>query len=303
MNVALQHILEAQQFDRRYLEKLFKSAEKFGKKPKPLLTGKIMATLFYEPSTRTRLSFESAMHRLDGGVIATENANEVSSAVKGETIEDTAKIVSQYADVIVLRHYEKGAAARAASASDVPIINAGDGAGQHPTQALLDTYTLQREAGGIDGKSIAVVGDLKNGRAARSFVYLLGKFAPKELVFVSPPELAMGSDIKEYLAKRAVSFRDSASFEDAQEADAIYQTRIQKERFATPEEYAKFKGAYILTADYAAKMKDKAIIMHPLPRVDEIAVDVDDSPHAVYFRQAKYGVHVRMALLADLLGA
>ncbi|MBU6323063.1 MAG: aspartate carbamoyltransferase [Patescibacteria group bacterium] len=298
----MNHILEAQQFDRPYLEKLFKSAEKLGKKPKPLLTGKILATLFYEPSTRTRLSFESAMHRLDGGVIATENANEVSSAVKGETIEDTAKIVSQYADVIVLRHFEKGAAARAAEASDVPIINAGDGAGQHPTQALLDTYTLQKEAGGIDGKTVALVGDLKNGRAARSFVYLLGKFEPKELVFVSPPELAMGEDIREYLTRHGIPFRDSESFEEAHAADAIYQTRIQKERFASPEEYERFKGKYILTSEYAASMKDKGIIMHPLPRVDEIDVAVDTSPHAVYFKQAKYGVHVRMALLADLLG-
>lgn len=295
------HILEAQQFTRPYLEKLFATAAKLGKKPQPLLTGKILATLFYEPSTRTRLSFESAMHRLDGGVITTENANEVSSATKGESLEDTICMVSQYADVVVLRHFEKGAALRAAKVSSIPVINGGDGAGQHPTQALLDVYTLRKELGVIDGASVAVVGDLKNGRAARSFVYLLGKYKPKEVIFVAPKELAMGADIKEYLSRHKIPFRDSESFEDAHQADAIYQTRIQKERFATPEEYARFKGKYILTAEYAAKMKEKAIILHPLPRVDEIATEVDSSPHAAYFKQARYGVHVRMALLVDLL--
>ncbi len=295
------HILEAQQFDREYLERLFALATKLGQTPEPLLTGKIMATLFYEPSTRTRLSFESAMHRLDGGVISTPDANANSSAVKGETIEDTAKIVSQYADVIVLRHSEQGAAARAAAVSDVPVINAGDGAGQHPTQALLDTYTLTRELASIDGATIAVVGDLKNGRAARSFVYLLSKFAPKELIFISPPELAMGADIKEYLGNKGIPFRESENLEEAQGADAIYQTRIQKERFDTVAEYDRFKGRYIITAEYAAAMKDLSAILHPLPRVDEIATEVDGSPHAAYFKQARYGVHVRMALLADLL--
>lgn len=295
------HILEAQQFDRPYLDRLFTLATKLADAPKPLLTGKILATLFYEPSTRTRLSFESAMHRLDGGVISAPDAGAQSSAVKGETIEDTARIVSQYADVIVLRHYEKGAAAKAASVSSVPVINAGDGTGQHPTQALLDIYTLTRELPSIDGASIAVVGDLKNGRAARSFVYLLGKFSPKELIFISPPELAMGTDIKEYLTRHAILFRESEHLEDAHSADALYQTRIQKERFENSEEYDRFKGRYIITAAYAADMKDTAAILHPLPRVDEISVEVDDSPHAAYFKQARYGVHVRMALLADLL--
>lgn len=297
----MRHILEAQQFDRPYLERLFASATALSEAPRALLAGKIMATLFYEPSTRTRLSFESAMQRLGGGVISSENAADSSSAAKGESIEDTAKIVSQYADVIVMRHFEEGATARAASASDVPVINAGDGAGQHPTQAVLDVYTLAREIGEIDGATIAVVGDLKNGRAARSFVYLLGKYAPKEIVFVAPQELGMGADIKEYLSRRGIAFRESETFADAQGADALYQTRIQKERFASPEEYQRFKGRYVIDPAYAAAMKEHAIIMHPLPRVDEITAGVDASPHAAYFKQARYGVAVRMALLADLL--
>jgi len=302
MKHAPQHILEAQQFDRTLLEKLFTSADAFAKRHKEPLRGKILASLFYEPSTRTRLSFESAMMRLGGNVISAENANEVSSAVKGETLQDTGRIVSQYADVIVIRHFEKDATKRLAESSSVPVINAGDGAGQHPTQALLDVYTLSRELGKIDGTSIAIVGDLKNGRAARSFVYLLGKYKPAEIILVSPPELRMGDDIKLYLKRHKIAFRDSESFEDAHHADVIYQTRIQKERFASMKEYQKFKGRYVLTADYAAAMREHAIIMHPLPRVDEISTDVDVSPHAAYFKQARNGLYIRMALLKHLLG-
>lgn len=295
------HILDAKQFDRPFLEKLFAKAEALGEKPEPLLTGKIMATLFYEPSTRTRLSFESAMHRLDGGVISMADASANSSAVKGETIEDSAKIVSQYADIIVIRHPEIGSAAKAASASDVPVINAGDGAGQHPTQALLDLYTLARELPSIDGATVAAVGDLKNGRAVRSFVSLLSVFAPKEVVFVSPPELSMGADVKELLSGKDIAWRETDDLAEAAGADALYQTRVQKERFADVTEYDRFKGRYIITGEYAEKMKAGAAILHPLPRVDEIATEVDASPHAAYFRQARYGVHVRMALLAELL--
>ena len=298
----MMHILEAQQFDRTLLEKLFASADKLAKKQTNLLRGKILASLFYEPSTRTRLSFESAMLRLGGNIITAENANEVSSAVKGETLQDTGRIVSQYADVIVIRHFEKDATKRLAESSSVPVINAGDGAGQHPTQALLDVYTFTKEFGKIDGTSIAVVGDLKNGRAARSFVYLLGKYKPAEILFVAPPELRMGDDIKEYLKRHRIPFRDSELLEDAHRADVIYQTRIQKERFASMKEYQKFKGRYVLTGDYAAAMKEHAIIMHPLPRVDEISTDVDASPHAAYFKQTRHGLYVRMALLDYLIG-
>ena len=225
----MQHILESQQFDRAFLESLFQSATELEGKRDSYLKGKILASLFYEPSTRTRLSFESAMLRLGGSVLGTENAGEFSSAMKGETLEDTIRVIGRYADVIVLRHPQAGASDRAASVSPVPIINAGDGAGQHPTQALLDLYTINRERGSIDGARIACVGDLKNGRAVRSMVYLLAKFDDISFTFVSPPELAMQADIKEYLGRHKIPFTETADLEDAmRSSDVVYQTRLQK---------------------------------------------------------------------------
>lgn len=298
----MRHIIESQQFDRKTIEEIFHSADSLEKSGSQAMKGKIMATLFYEPSTRTRLSFESAMLRMGGGVIGTENAKEFSSAAKGETLEDTIRIVSRYADVIVLRHFEKGAAERASKISVVPIMNAGDGTGQHPTQALLDLYTIQKEIGKIDGVSVAFMGDLKNGRTVRSLAYLLGKYDRVNMVFVSPPALRIGDDIKEYLRDKNVMYEEvEAMGVKISEVDVVYQTRIQKERFENGEAYAKYKGAYVLTAEDANKMKTGAIIMHPLPRVDEIAPEVDASPHAAYFKQAAYGVLVRMALLKYVL--
>jgi len=298
----MMHVIDSQQFDRKNIEEIFKITDSFEKKKSKPLKGKIMATLFYEPSTRTRLSFESAMLRLGGGVIGTENAKEFSSAAKGETIEDTIRIVSRYADVIVLRHFEKGAAERAAKISDVPIINAGDGPGQHPTQALLDLYTIRKERGAIDGVTVAFMGDLKNGRTVRSLAYLLGKYDRIKIIFVSPPALRIGDDIKEYLRWKNAAYEEIETLGDIiSTIDVLYQTRIQKERFENESEYAKYRGVYILTARDADKMKAGAIIMHPLPRVDEIALDVDASPHAAYFKQAGYGVLVRMALLVKAL--
>lgn len=304
----MRHVIEAQQFNREELETLFGSANECEKAYLPAdrgnqspLEGKILASLFYEPSTRTRLSFESAMIRLGGNVLSTENAKEFSSAAKGETLEDTIRVVSHYADVIVLRHYETGAAEKAALVSGVPIINAGDGAGQHPTQALLDLYTIWRERGSIDGVKIALMGDLKNGRTVRSLGYLLGKYKNITIDLISPPELRIGEDIKIYLTKHGVSFVEHESFEDViTVVDVVYQTRIQKERFSNQEEYQKFKGRYILTPENTAGMKPGAILMHPLPRVDEISQELDTEPKAAYFRQAKYGVLVRMALLREL---
>ncbi len=299
----MKHVIETQQFDRSALEAFFTRVDELiANPPADALKGKVMATLFYEPSTRTRLSFESAMCRLGGSVIGTENAKEFSSAAKGETLEDSIRVIDDYADVIVIRHPEAGSAAKAAAVSEVPVISGGDGAGQHPTQALLDLYTIRRETGGIDGKTVALVGDLKYGRAARSLAYLLGKFSGVNIVFVSPPELAMGDDIKAHLTENHVSWSETAELEPTMKtADVVYQTRIQKERFASPEEYAMFKGVYIITRSLADGMKEGAIIMHPLPRVDEIAPDVDSSPHARYFEQARYGLYVRMTLLKDLL--
>ncbi len=298
----MDHVIESQQFDRKVIKLLFKTADSFLKSRKNPLKGKIMASLFHEPSTRTRFSFESAMLRLGGKVISTENANEFSSAAKGETLEDTIRVMSQYADIIVLRHPEQGASKRAAIVSEVPIINAGDGAGQHPTQALLDLYTIQKELGKIDGIHIALVGDLKNGRTVRSLAYLLGKYKNISITFISPKPLRIGFDIKEYLDQHNVIWEEREKWDNIlRNVDVIYQTRIQKERFKKADDYKKFKGKYILTLKEVKQMKKNSIIMHPLPRVDEIAIEVDASPKAAYFRQAKYGLFVRMALLQFLL--
>ncbi len=298
----MKHLIEAQQFDREELTDLFSVADACQTNTERPLQGKILASLFYEPSTRTRLSFESAMMRLGGNVLTTENAKEFSSAIKGETLEDSIKVVGNYADAIVLRHFEAGTAERAANVSSVPIINAGDGTGQHPTQALLDLYTLERELGQIDGIHIALMGDLKNGRTVRSLCYLLGKYENIQIHLVSPDELKIGDDIKEYLTKHGVSYSEHPHFEHlVTEVDAIYQTRIQKERFSSESEYEKFKGSYILTPSNTEHMKAGAIILHPLPRVDEIDPALDVLPKAAYFRQVRYGVLVRMALLLKLL--
>lgn len=299
----MQHVVRSQQFDRKTIEKIFELATELQRSYDDSLKGKVMATLFYEPSTRTRLSFESAMLRLGGGVVSTENAREASSASKGETLEDTIKIVNQYADVIVLRHFEAGSALRASQVSQVPIVNAGDGAGQHPTQALLDLYTIERELGHVDGIHLAGVGDLRFGRTVRSLAYLLGKFKNIRMTFVSPPELRMGDDIKAYLRRHEVEFSETDDLESTMEAaDIVYQTRIQKERFPDVEEYERLKDSFIITRSLVDAMKPGAILMHPLPRVNEIDHDVDSSPHAMYFKQAGYGVLVRMALLKNLLG-
>jgi aspartate carbamoyltransferase catalytic subunit len=266
------------------------------------LNGQVMAALFYEPSTRTRLSFDAAMLRLGGQTMGTDNAREFSSAAKGETLEDTIRIVSGYADVIVLRHYEEGAAKRASVVSPVPIINAGDGPGQHPTQALLDLYTIRDELGRIDGVRIAMVGDLANGRTVRSLAYLLSKFKDIKLWFVAPPQVAMRADLKAHLDEHKVSWVETEDLESVlPQVDVVYQTRIQKERFTDPEAYQALKGIYRIDKHAMSLMRKYAILMHPLPRVDEISPEVDDDPRSAYFRQARNGLHIRMALLDRLL--
>ena len=290
----MKHIIESQQFDRKTIESIFKTADNLSTSKSSPLRGKIMASLFYEPSTRTRFSFESAMLRLGGGVITTENAAEFSSAAKGETLEDSIRVINHYADVIVLRH-------PAAAVSRVPVLNAGDGAGQHPTQALLDLYTIKKEIGTIDGIHVAFVGDLKNGRTVRSLSYLLGKYKKMRVSFISPKGLQVGDDIKEYLNKHRVSYEEIESWDRVlPHVDVVYQTRIQKERFKNVAEYKKYKGKYILTMKEVNIMKRKAIVMHPLPRVDEIVLEVDTSPKAVYFKEARYGLLIRMALLKEI---
>lgn len=298
----LKYLIETQQFDRKGLEELFKLATKLEHKRDDSLRGKIMASLFYEPSTRTRLSFESAMYRLGGHVISMENAAVSSSSTKGETIEDTIRIVDNYADIIVMRHPEAGAAERAVKVSDVPVINAGDGTGQHPTQAFLDLYTIYREIGRTDDFHIAFVGNLGYYRAARSLAYLLGKYKNVKMTFVSSPELAMKDDIKNYLKENNVSFTETQDLAGAmKEADVVYQTRVAKEWIPDQAVYERVLKQFVITRPMTDSMKDGAILIHPLPRAGEIAPEVDDSPHAVYFKQAGYGVAIRMALLKLLL--
>ena len=301
----LRHVIESQQFSRSLLEELFARADDIKHEPHRFsgrLNGQVMAALFYEPSTRTRLSFEAAMLRLGGRTIGTDNAREFSSAAKGETLEDTMRIVSGYADVIVLRHNEEGAARRAAAVSTVPVINAGDGKGQHPTQALLDLYTIRDELGHVDGIRIAMVGDLANGRTVRSLTYLLSKFRDIRVVFVAPPQVAMRQDIKDHLDEHRVPWTETQDLLAVlPQVDVVYQTRIQKERFSDEASYLAVKGVYRIDPETLALMRRDAIVMHPLPRVDEIAPEVDADPRAAYFRQARNGLFIRMALLDRVL--
>lgn len=298
------HVVEAKQLaDKELLKELFDLAEKFQEGSKEdSLQGKILATLFYEPSTRTRFSFESAMLRLGGQVITAADAAGSSSAKKGESLQDTIRIVNGYADGIVLRHPNNGAAFEAAEVSRVPLINAGDGSGEHPTQALLDVYTLQKEKGKVQGLCIALVGDLLYGRTVHSLIQLLALYRDIHIVLVSPAALRLPQEYKHYLEARNVSFEETENFHNALgKADAVYMTRLQKERFNSGVEYEQLKHSYILGEKELQLLKKNALIMHPLPRLDEIAPIVDSDPRAAYFRQARNGLFVRMALLQTLL--
>jgi aspartate carbamoyltransferase catalytic subunit len=306
----LEHVYESQQFDLELLDILFSVTDEMKKdlsaKPRrysEALKGQVMASLFYEPSTRTRFSFESAMARLGGTVLTTENAKEFSSAAKGETLYDSTRVMCGYADLIVMRHNEPGSAKRAAEASSVPVLNAGDGSGQHPTQALLDLYTIKDSFPAIDGLSIAMVGDLKYGRTVRSLSYLLTKYENITIYFVSPPVCKMDDDLKNYLTTNNVKWEEEDSLEKILPlVDCVYMTRVQKERFHDLEDYKRAAGKYILDTGKVKLMKEESIIMHPLPRVDEIAREVDGDPRAQYFEQAENGLYIRMALLFLLLG-
>jgi aspartate carbamoyltransferase catalytic subunit len=304
----LRHVISARQFDEpEFLLGLFESAnamerdDKFRALTDPL-RGRILATLFYEPSTRTRFSFEAAMQKLGGGVLTAENMRESSSATKGETIEDTIRIVSGYADAIAIRHFEQGTAEAAARISPVPVINAGDGVGEHPTQALTDVYTIKKELGRISGLRVALVGDLLNGRTIHSLLPLLCLYKDVHIDLISPWQLRLPLRHREYLLEKHVMFHESEKLEDLLEkADVVYITRVQRERFASTEEYSAVKDTYILDAGMADRLKPEAIIMHALPRVNEISPEVDANDRAAYFRQAKNGLYIRMALLKYLL--
>ena len=264
------------------------------------LKGKVLAALFYEPSTRTRLSFETAMQRLGGSVISAEGI-QFSSMYKGETIEDTIRIVGGYADIIAMRHPEAGSADRAAAVSPIPFINAGDGPGQHPTQALLDLYTIKKECGKLDSLKIAMVGDLRFGRTVHSLSYLLGLYKNVEFTLIAPKELTMPPKVTDFYKEKGLRFIESDDISAGLDCDVLYMTRVQQERFSDQAEYERLKLKYVLTADMIRGKK--VIAMHPLPRVGEIEPDVDALPNAAYFRQAKNGVPVRMALLEMLLRA
>ena len=298
----LGHVVSADQFDRPLLDHLFARGAGLEGVRDQRLAGRIMATLFYEPSTRTRLSFESAMLRLGGGVIGTEAAHQFSSAYKGETLEDTIRMAAGYADVIVLRHDTAGAARRAASVSDVPVINAGDGPGEHPTQALLDLYTIATELGSVEGRHLVLCGDLRFGRTARSLALLAALYPGVRVTFVAPQVVTIGTDILDALAQRDVPTHVTQTLADVlDDVDVIYQTRIQRERFDNPGDYEAARGSIRIDAEIMRRLPSTAIVMHPLPRVDEIATEVDADPRAAYFRQARHGVAVRMALLEMLL--
>jgi aspartate carbamoyltransferase catalytic subunit len=297
----LHHVVESQQFTVPLLMELFDRTRRM----EPIVARggtldyqhKVMATLFYSPSTRTRFSFEAAMHRLGGRVMATEQAKMFSSEIEGEQLEDTIRIIGGYSDVIVLRHTEQGGAKRAAAVSPVPVINAGDGnGGQHPTQALLDLYTIYRERP-LEGLSIAIIGDLDRGRTARSLAYLLSKFERVKIYFVSPRELQMRADILEHLEEHGTwCALESDISRVIGEVDVVYQTRILPDRLANCEQLRR----YTIDSSVLRMMKPDAMILHPLPRTVELDKTVDSDPRALYFRQATNGLYVRMALLTML---
>ncbi len=266
-----------------------------------LLKGKILTNLFYEPSTRTSSSFTAAMERLGGSVIPI-NEVKYSSVTKGETLTDTVRTLECYTDAIVLRHPETGSAEIAAKAMKKPLINAGDGAGEHPTQALLDMFTIKAELKGFDDLIVTMLGDLKYGRTVHSLARLLSLFNVK-LNYVSPDILKMPKEVMDEVSEKGISQNEFSSLEDVlPETDVLYVTRVQKERFEDPADYEKVKGAYVINPDIMKSAKQKMIVMHPLPRVTEISMDFDDDPRAAYFRQMEYGLYVRMALLAMVLG-
>ncbi len=299
-------ILDGAQFTRDEIEHIIAVAEDFRQQLQhrpglDLMRGYVLATLFFEPSTRTRLSFETAMQRLGGGVVGFSSA-ESSSTSKGETLADTIRTVDQYADIIAMRHPQIGSAREAAAVAQAPVLNGGDGAGQHPTQALLDVYTIQRECGKVDGATIVLCGDLKNGRTVHAGVELYKHYHCK-LVMVAPDQLKMPAEIVAKLRGQGVTVEETPNLEAAlAKADVLYMTRIQKERFADSAEYERLKGSYILTREMIERVQPKLTVLHPLPRVNEITTDVDSLPSAAYFRQVKNGVYIRMALIAMVMG-
>jgi len=279
------------------------SASTFEAKPnQTILNGKIAATLFFEPSTRTRLSFETAVNRLGGRVIGFSDAS-TSSSVKGETLNDTIKMVSNYADIIIMRHHLEGAARYASEVSSVPIINAGDGSNQHPSQTMLDLYSIRKTQGKLDGIKIAMVGDLKYGRTVHSLLIALSNFSPS-FYFIAPDELRMPEEYKLFCKSKGITYKELTEFDTnvINEVDILYMTRVQKERFTDIMEYEKVKNVYTLRNAMLDHSKENLRVLHPLPRVNEIDMDADFNTKAYYFKQAQNGLYVRQAMICNALG-
>ncbi len=309
MSLRGQDIVSVSQLSRIDIERLFALAERClpiarGEATSHALRGRILANLFFEPSTRTRLSFGSAFMRLGGSVESTVGV-QFSSMVKGETLEDTIRVIDGYADIIVLRHPEEGSALRAARVAEHPIINGGDGPGEHPTQALLDLFTIARERGSVEGVRIALVGDLRYGRTVHSLARLLARFNGVSVVLSSPASLALPEPLLSELIASGLNLRTAPSLEEAlADADVAYVTRIQAERFEHPAEAARLIGSYVVNLELLERIgRTDLTILHPLPRYNDLSPDVDHLPGAAYFRQSHYGVPVRMALFCDVLGA
>ncbi|MFW6197195.1 MAG: aspartate carbamoyltransferase [Thermoplasmatota archaeon] len=305
MSNGLKHIVSIKELSVDDIEPILDLAEEMvpiaeGKKKCDDLDGKILATLFFEPSTRTRLSFEAAMKRLSGKCIGFARAG-TSSVKKGETLADTVRVAAGYADIIVLRHPQEGAAQLAADFSDKPVLNAGDGAGHHPTQTLLDLFTIRKEVGSISNNHIGLAGDLKYGRTVHSLTNALSKYE-SEMTFIAPQSLQLPDEIKTDLEDKGIEYHETENLEDViDKLDVLYMTRIQRERFPSDEDYQEIASTYNVNSEMLKKAKDDLKVMHPLPRVDEISADVDDTEHARYFEQAANGVPIRMALLKLLL--
>ena len=281
---------------------LLEMAKLFEEHPnRKILDGRVVATLFFEPSTRTRLSFETAANRLGARVIGFTDPK-VTSSSKGETLKDTIMMVSNYADIIVMRHYLEGAARYASEVAPVPIVNAGDGANQHPSQTMLDLYSILQTQGRLEGLTINMVGDLKYGRTTHSLPQAMSHFNPK-FIFTAPKELEMPQEYKDFLDSKGIEYIETTSLEEhLNDCDILYMTRVQQERFTDPMEYERVKDVYRLEASMLGNVRENMKILHPLPRVNEIDQDVDETPYAYYFKQAENGLYVRMAIISYLLG-
>ncbi|KLE16066.1 aspartate carbamoyltransferase [Clostridium sp. C8] len=306
MNIKSKHLIDPMDFSKDELQEIFKLAHQIIANPREyshICDGKILATLFYEPSTRTRFSFEAAMMRLGGKILGFSEPNS-SSTAKGETLADTITMVSIYSDIIAMRHPMEGSAKLASMYSEVPVINAGDGGHQHPTQTLTDLLTIESLKDGLTNHTVGICGDLKNGRTVHSLIKAMSRYEGTKFILISPKELSIPIYIREeILAKNNIEFKEVEKLEDIiDELDILYMTRIQKERFFNEEEYIRLKDSYILDVEKMELAKRDMIVMHPLPRVNEISIEVDKDERACYFKQAEYGMYVRMALIAKLLG-